>query len=87
MPTKLSHQILEQLIYDRVRTRLTIRELRTIDAELRQNIAETLRAAADNKEDRDQLALEFLERAWRRVAAESETQLPSQDRGALVAAA
>ena len=59
----------------------------TIDAELRQNIAETLRAAADNKEDRDQLALEFLERAWRRVAAESETQLPSQDRGALVAAA
>ena len=90
MPTKVKREILEELIYDRVRTRLAIRELRALDADLRMNIKETLRGLGTNQEERDSIAMEVLEKAWDRVGADAsvesqvEVELPVQ---AVVAAA
>ena len=70
MPTKIKKEILEELIYDRVRTRLAIRELRALDADLRKSIKETLRGLGSNQEERDSIALEVLEKAWDRVGSE-----------------
>jgi hypothetical protein len=78
MPTKVKREILEELIYDRVRTRLAIRELRALDADLRLSIKETLRGLGSTAEERDSIALEILEKAWERVGADAGTESKSE---------
>ena len=78
MPTKVKREILEELIYDRVRTRLAIRELRALDADLRMSIKETLQGLASNQEEQDSIALEILEKAWERVGTDSRVEAPRQ---------
>jgi len=89
MSSKFKRELLEELIYDRVRTRLAIRELRAVDAELRKSIAETLRGVSKNRDERDTIALELLEKAWERVGAEEQPDSSSPEvsfRPAIVAA-
>ena len=74
MPPKVKREILEELIYDRVRTRLAIRELRALDADLRMSIKETLRGLSSNQKERDTIALEILERAWDRVGSDAQAE-------------
>jgi len=71
MPTEIKKEVLEELIYDRVRTRLAIRELRALDADLRKNIGAALRGLGADRDERDSIALEMLEKAWQRVGAEA----------------
>lgn len=71
MPTEIKKELLEELIYDRVRTRLAIRELRALDEGLRKSIASALRGLGHSREERDTIALEMLEKAWQRVGREA----------------
>lgn len=71
MPIEIKKEVLEELIYDRVRTRLAIRELRALDADLRKTIGEALLGLGESREERDTIALEMLERAWQRVGVEA----------------
>jgi len=78
MPIEIKREVLEELIYDRVRTRLAIRELRALDADLRKSIGEALRGLGSSREERDAIALEMLERAWQRVGVEAGAESVSE---------
>ncbi len=78
MPIEVKKEVLEELIYDRVRTRLAIRELRALDADLRKTIGEALRGLGGSREERDTIALEMLERAWQRVGVEAGVESGSE---------
>jgi len=72
-PPQLSKQTLDELVYERTRIRIALRQLRAFDADLRRSIARTLDTLSESKDERDDLALASVDLAWKRVAADMET--------------
>lgn len=83
----LERRILEELIYERVRLSLDLVELLAFEADLSASIDRALQSCAASKDERNELSLRFLERAWERLSAEVQAELTAAEyREATIAA-
>ena len=76
--SRLDRKILEELIYERVRLNVDLCELLEFEADLSESISRALRACA-TPGDRNQLTLDYMQRAWERVTEEVLGELIEQE--------
>ena len=67
---KLDKRILEELIYERVRLAVDLCELLDFESDLSVSTERALKKCARSPEERSRLTLDYLRRAWQRVADE-----------------
>ena len=68
----LDKQILEELIYERVRLSINLCQLVIFEQDLEKSIDRAMNARAGSPERRAALAREYIDKAWRRVQEEWE---------------
>lgn len=66
----LERKILEELIYERVRVAVDLCELLDFEEDLAASIERALTQCAKSPDERSQLALKYLNRAWERLGHE-----------------
>jgi hypothetical protein len=67
-------QVLEELIYERVRLHVDLMSLIDFERELEESIGRALRELRSDESDAESLTRRFVEAAWRRVEAEWEEE-------------
>jgi hypothetical protein len=76
---RLDRKILEELIYERVRLTVDVCEVLAFEADLANSIERALQGRAGSDDDRSQLTLDYLQRAWERVTEETLGALIDQE--------
>ena len=74
-------QVLEELIYERVRLHVDLISLIDFERELEESIGRALRELRSDESDAESLTRRFVEAAWRRVEAEWEAERKREDDG------
>ncbi len=69
-PGRLERKILEELVYERVRSAVNLCHLTELELDLSASIERALPACADSPGERNDLLLDYLHRAWDRVTDE-----------------
>jgi hypothetical protein len=77
--TPLDKRILEELVYERVRLSFDMVELAAFEADLMASIDRALSSCASSTDERNALALQYLQSAWERLSQEVEAELASHE--------
>src|SRR5262245_51449717 len=77
--SQLDQKILEELVYERVRLSFDMVELAAFEADLMASIDRALASCASSTDERNDLALRYLQKAWERLSQEVESELAQHD--------